>query len=974
MYESPLPGRRRKVAAMGAGPNSAGFEIRRDSLLERFQKVQPQIVALLAPAGFGKSTFARQLLASKTQATVCDVAGVAGDLEFARRLIPALASENPGRTQTLTQRELMMGDAGTSVADRVNLALEAWKEPIEDSMFVFENSEHLVRDTAAREFFSRLLAQRPPGRIVVICSRESLRVHLTRFASPHEILTLRADDLAFDRAELVELFGGHADRPGFLARIMQLSQGWPIAVFLLRRFASEGRIDNLLESLNDVAFEELHDYLADQVLASLDPALVEALFACACIPNARVADLRSALPEERAVRALEDFAKESPFLTRSDEAFVLHPLLSSLLVEHRREQREEMLLRVASAHAHAKRYQRAAELHLARGDQEAAAEVLGRHEVIRDRAPSMEYARVLASLDHTLVQRYPRLWAVTAMLRMFCIDSEELLDEAESLWRTLPPEVSSAERGYVLLFRVILMSYIGLIDEAEAMLEAFLAERTGETPAKDYVEAYLGYLLGVIRSRKGRLGQAERDLTAALPQVGGTDVAGSGTLLTLGADIARARGEFAVARQFVDRALEGARRSGLWNFIAFDLGEACFGAWFAGDDAAFVRYGVELDEIVHRNGVRGLSYFAAAARGRAEQPGDVDLLKFVACGRIIAAAASTEAQLSIRHARAAVAAAQQLHSPFTESLAYLTLATYDSAHAAENYEAAVRAAARCESPALQNAVRAVAEGRADFGMLNAFVTRLQRERADQAAPLEVQLAKGTVRIAGHDLSLSEREFALLVALSIRRENVPRARLTDLLWPELDEYSARNALSVCLHRLRAHLNVDQSIVRSKDGYALHDDVRVDLWEIERNVTGLRSRTALGDTERAQLSAIYEQLRQKRPARMLQWDWFEPTERHIRELRLEVAHRLASDALSHGHVHQALELAEEMIGYDPCDEAGRELAITAHLRRGDRAAAMRQYRQYRETLLAELQCEPSDGIKQLVGLAEHGVTGA
>src|SRR4029077_4972382 len=111
-------------------------------------------------------------------------------------------------------------------------------------------------------------------------------------------------------------------------------------------------------------------------------------------------------------------------------------------------------------------------------------------------------------------------------------------------------------------------------------------------------------------------------------------------------------------------------------------------------------------------GIRGLAYFAAVARGRTEQPADADLLKFVACGRIIAAAASAETQLSIRHARAAVAAAKQLHSPFTESLACLTLAAYDSAHAAENYESAVRAAARCESPALQNAVRAVAEGRA----------------------------------------------------------------------------------------------------------------------------------------------------------------------------------------------------------------------------------------------------------------------
>jgi ATP/maltotriose-dependent transcriptional regulator MalT len=149
----------------------------------------------------------------------------------------------------------MLGDGGTSVAERVNLALEAWKTPVSGATFVFENAEHIARNASAREFFARLLTHRPEGRNIVICSRESLRVHLTRFAPPHEILTLRAEDLAFDRSELAMLFRSQATDPVLLSRIMQLSQGWPIAVFLLKRFANEGRIETLLESLVDVAFE-----------------------------------------------------------------------------------------------------------------------------------------------------------------------------------------------------------------------------------------------------------------------------------------------------------------------------------------------------------------------------------------------------------------------------------------------------------------------------------------------------------------------------------------------------------------------------------------------------------------------------------------------------------------------------------------------------------------------------------------------
>jgi len=942
------------------------LEIRRDALLDRVDRVQPRIVALIAPAGFGKSTLARQLVAGKS-AAICDAAGILDDLDLARRLVPALAVESPSRTHTLTQRELMLGDGGTSVAERVNLALEAWKEPTDKTIFVFENAESIARQPSAREFFARLLTQRGERRVVVICSRENLRVHLTRFASPHEILTVRAEDLAFDRTELGRLFQTHEGEPGFLTRIMQLSQGWPIAVFLLKRFANEGRIEQLLERLDSVAFDELHDYLADQVLASLDPDLLNALFACACIPHATIADLQAAISSERVVTELAEFARESPFLTRTAEGeFVPHPLLASLLVEHRQEQRDEVLMHTARVHEEAKRYQRAAELHLARGDHPAAAKALGQHEVIRDHTPSMAYARVLSSLDRTLIQRYPRLWAVTALLRIFCVDTEELLDEAESLWRTLAPSCSATERYYILVFRVLFMSYIGLLEEAAEILERFGVEHgVGDEP-KNHFEGYLFYLLGIMRSRLGHIARAERDLTLALPHVGGMDIMASGTLLALGADIARVRGEYPVSRQFVDRALEASRRSGLYNFVALDLAEGAFGAWLSGDNASLARYATELDELVHQNGVRGFAYFSAVVRGRAEAPADADLLKWVACGRMIEAANASDPAIAVRHAKAAVAAAQQYSVAFIQCLCVITLAYFDEVRFDEHMRKAINLAERCDSRQLVAAVYAIADRGPDQGMLSHFVRRMERERVERVPMLEVQLTAGEVLSAGRPISLSERELALLVALSLRREVVPRSRLADLLWPELDEYAARNALSVCLHRLRQHVGNDQAIVRSKDGYAVHDDVRVDLWDIDRAVAALRSRPALSDAERRVLMSIYEKLRGRRPDRMLQWEWFEATERHISELRLEVAGRLAKDALSHANPHRALELAEEMIGYDACDEVARQIAITAHLAIGDRGAALRHYRQYRDILAAELQVEPSTEIKHLVGL--------
>ncbi|MGB6984783.1 MAG: hypothetical protein WBD74_02270, partial [Candidatus Aquilonibacter sp.] len=287
--------------------------------------MDPRVVAIVAPAGFGKSTLVRQYVAERGGSVVCDCAGVRDDLDLARRVIPALAAENPARVADLTQRELMLGDGGTSVAERVALALDKWREPSEGCI-VFESAEALAATPSALELFGRMLEARPPGRSVVICSREPLRVHLTRYVAPHEIITLRAADLAFDINDIRAIFAPFVTDDATIERIARVSEGWPVAVFLLKRFASEGRIEQLLERLDDVAFDELHGYLADEVLGALNQRTRTALFACAAIPQPSADDLRAALDDPRIGDDFGEFAKDSAFVEQAgDGTFILHP-------------------------------------------------------------------------------------------------------------------------------------------------------------------------------------------------------------------------------------------------------------------------------------------------------------------------------------------------------------------------------------------------------------------------------------------------------------------------------------------------------------------------------------------------------------------------------------------------------------------------------------------------------------------------
>ena len=941
-----------------------GGVVQREGLLERLRRVDPRVVAIVAPAGFGKSTLVRQYVAERGGGGICDCAGIRDELDLARRVIPALAAENPSRERDLTQREIMLGDGGTSVADRLTLALDAWREPFEGCI-VFESAETLAAAPAARDLFARLLEARPSGRTIVISSREALRgVHLTRYFAPHEIVTLRAGDLAFDANDMRAIFEPYVTAERALERIAHVSEGWPVAVFLLKRFASEGRIDQLLGRLDDVAFEELHDYLADEVLGGLDARMRDALFACAAIPQASAEDLRLALDDPALPSDLGEFAKEGAFVVRDETgAFALHPLLATLFLERAEDRRDELLGRVARAYEERADYLRAAELHGARGDRDSAARALGAYELLRDPAPTMRYARVLASLDRASILRYPRLWGVTALMRILTIDSSALLDETESVWRTLSPDASPMERFYVFVFRILLMGYLGKHEEAAAEIERFGASIGFSDPPKTILDGQLLYLRGLVRARCGQFDLGERDLNTALPLVERMDAAASAIYLALGADIARVRGEWSLERQFLSRAHERAVSSSLPNFMAFETAEALVGAWFAGDRPAFNERAEQLEEEVARHGLAGFAYLAGAARGRSVRPAAADVPKFTVFGHLIALSRSRDENERAALARSALEIARRAKTPFVEALAAVALALCDPPAFDDAVACAKAAASRCDAPAFVHAVNAFASQHGNVGMLSTFVEQITRDRSE-AAPIALEVLSGRVRVDGSYARLSGREFELLAAIAQRPQPATRARLAATLWPDLDEFAARNALSVCLHRLRAHLGREDAIERDDDGYRLHVDAFVDLWEVERAALALRSREALREGDRGTLHRAWERLRGERSAMLERWEWFEPVLRRIDDLRADIGHRLGEDALEGGDPDAAIAYTADIIGVDPCDEPAREIAIRAHLANGDRAAALRHFRQYRDALRSELQLEPSAVLSALI----------
>ncbi|MDQ6941601.1 MAG: hypothetical protein M3169_03690, partial [Candidatus Eremiobacteraeota bacterium] len=380
----------------------------------------------------------------------------------------------------------------------------------------------------------------------------------------------------------------------------------------------------------------------------------------------------------------------------------------------------------------------------------------------------------------------------------------------------------------------------------------------------------------------------------------------------------------------------------------------------------FVQHAFALEAVVEREGVRGFAFFTACARGHAGEPQQADQPKWVALGHLIAAGNAEDPATALRHADVARETAASSRSPFYQVLSALAVAELNPARRRALRIEAASLAQRVESTELHEAIDAIARGEAGK-FLEPFVRRYRREADGEAARggLMIELVTGRVVRDGQAITLAEREHALLTAVAMRAEALSRDRLTDLLWPDLGESAARNAFHVCLHRLKSRLGDDNVISRTREGYRLGSEVRVDLWEIDRALGTLRTDGALDARQATGLRELYDSLRAIRPPKFEAWEWFEQTERHLRELRCEVSQALAKHALAEHRTQDALALCHEMIAYDPCDEPAREIAIRAYLESGDRAAALRHFRQYRDVLSAELQCEPSEVLAKLVG---------
>nr|WP_081514480.1 serine/threonine-protein kinase [Nocardia donostiensis] len=357
-------------------PTPTRQPVPRPRLLNILGSGERRMLAVIhAPAGFGKSTLATQWRDELTSlgmavAWIGIDSGDDNEIWFLAHLIQAIRRVRPdigvGLDQVLEERPADAGQfAITALIDELHRSGKAIVVVIDDW--------HRITDPAAVGVLDTLLDQGCHHLRFVVTSRDQTGLPISRMRVRDELVEIGSSELRLTRDEIEQTLVG---RNGFeldeqqLDRVHRTTDGWPAAVQLIA-VALRGRADpsRLIDNLSEGG-HGIREYLAENVLATLEPSMLEFLSDIS-VTEKVCGSLAAALSDAPdAERLLEEAEQRELFLRRVDydpEWFRMQPLFAEhlrarldhtrpgrLRAQHRKAARwfaEHQLLRKSVDHA-----------------------------------------------------------------------------------------------------------------------------------------------------------------------------------------------------------------------------------------------------------------------------------------------------------------------------------------------------------------------------------------------------------------------------------------------------------------------------------------------------------------------------------------------------------------------------------------------------------------------------------------------
>jgi ATP/maltotriose-dependent transcriptional regulator MalT len=303
--------------------------IKRPRLTQLLDETKARIILLVAPAGYGKTTLAREWLADKPHAWYRGSTASADVAALALGLARAAAKIVPGAESHLVKR-LRVSDALVDVdplAECIADHLARWPR---DTWLAFDDYHFACDSEAAEQFVGSLVSAAAPLNLL-ITSRCAPRWATPRRVVYGELCELGQTHLGMNDDEVEQVL---AHRPAQEARgINTVANGWP-ALIGLARLPQDIRLPP--RGLP----HELYRYFADELYQTLTPSMQRALRLLALTPTVTF-ETASSLIGREASGVIHEALRRGFFTSWSSDRWEFHPLLGRFLASKFRETNDD---------------------------------------------------------------------------------------------------------------------------------------------------------------------------------------------------------------------------------------------------------------------------------------------------------------------------------------------------------------------------------------------------------------------------------------------------------------------------------------------------------------------------------------------------------------------------------------------------------------------------------------------------------
>ena len=205
----------------------------------------------------------------------------------------------------------------------------------------------------------------------------------------------------------------------------------------------------------------------------------------------------------------------------------------------------------------------------------------------------------------------------------------------------------------------------------------------------------------------------------------------------------------------------------------------------------------------------------------------------------------------------------------------------------------------------------------------------------------------------------------------RHSLVPKETIMETFWPEADLESARRSLHQAIYTLRQTLKCiahDMHFIEfENEGYRINPSINIwlDFEAFEGHCISGQSKEHSGYIEQAMAEySLAEELYQDHLfSDDLYEDWIQPYRQYYWQLYLSSAAQLANSHYEKRDYSTAISIAQRILHKDRCQEFAYQILMRCFHGQGQRQLALHQYELCRQSLMEELEVEPSGKTTQL-----------